>query len=95
MVANCANPECGTPFRYFRDGRLFSFDLNHHFGPATVGPDVTVHRRVENFWLCGSCASRMTLITELGVGVRTRSLSSTEASRSVSSERFLVRQAAA
>ena len=33
MVANCANPECGAPFRYFRDGRLFRFDLNHHFGP--------------------------------------------------------------
>lgn len=94
MVANCANPECGTPFRYFRDGRLFRFDLNH-FRPAMVGPDVTVHRRVENFWLCGSCASRMTLISELGVGVKTRSLSRTDAPLGVSSERLLIRQAAA
>ncbi len=95
MVANCANPECGVPFRYFRDGRLFRFDLNDHFTPASVGPDVAVHRRVEYFWLCGSCASRMTLISELGVGMRTRSLSSTDASLSLSSERFSIRQAAA
>jgi hypothetical protein len=94
VVANCANPECGVPFRYFREGRLCRFDLNH-FGPAPVGPDVTAHRRGEYFWLCGSCASRMTLISELGVGVRARSLSRTDASLSVSGERFLVRQAAA
>jgi hypothetical protein len=27
MTTHCANSECGTPFRYFRSGRIFLIDF--------------------------------------------------------------------
>ena len=94
MVAKCANPNCGVPFRYFRDGKLFRFDLRAPSTPARVEPDSTAHRRVEDFWLCGTCASKMTLISGDGVGVRTRPLAHPTASSTVSIEDFPINQAA-
>jgi len=74
VVGKCANPECVVPFRYSRDGKLFRFDLSAFSRPVRIHPEGTVRRRIENFWLCGSCASKMTLISENGVEVRTRLL---------------------
>jgi hypothetical protein len=71
VVGKCANPECGVPFRYFREGKLFRFDLNAPSTLVRVQSDAETHRRIEDFWLCGSCASKMTLISEDGVGVTT------------------------
>lgn len=84
MVGKCANPECVVPFRYFRDGKLFRFDLGAPSPRVRIQPDC---RRIEHFWLCGACASMMTLIWENGVGVTTRSLPHSIPPVKVSSER--------
>jgi len=60
MVSQCANPECGTPFLYLREGRLFA---SHRSAPAEES-------RVEYFWLCASCAPRMNLVTAEDGGMK-------------------------
>lgn len=52
MVSKCANPGCPAPFHYLREGKVFRIQVE----PA----------RVEHFWLCGPCASTMTLVVENG-----------------------------
>jgi hypothetical protein len=47
VISHCANPRCGTPFLYFRNGRLF-------VTPRT-------NAAVEYFWLCGACAEDLDL----------------------------------
>jgi hypothetical protein len=59
MFNQCANPSCGKPLHYLREGRIFVFDL-----PV---PDLTVPspggraRRLQHFWLCGPCSETMVL----------------------------------
>lgn len=63
MIAKCANPECGAPFRYLREGRIFQVDRDPA-GHRIVGPfliDEQGPHRLEHFWLCGACARTMTL----------------------------------
>lgn len=62
MVSHCANPACGTPLRYLRDGRLFQFEVRPQ--PATAPPSSSPKgpRTVTHFWLCGRCASKLTLV---------------------------------
>lgn len=54
MLGKCSNPSCFAPFRYMRDGILFRLEA-----------DPRVHRpkadRLEYFWLCRSCSSKMSL----------------------------------
>lgn len=50
MVSQCANPDCGAPFLYLRQGRLFAM-------PRPVFS--ARHSRVEYFWLCGNCAGKL------------------------------------
>ena len=95
MVGKCANPECGVPFRYYRDGKLFRFELSVSSSPVRVQRDRTAGRRIEDFWLCGSCASKMTLISENGMGVRPRLLPRSIASSRVSIEESPIQQAEA
>jgi hypothetical protein len=95
VVGKCANPECVVPFRYFRDGKLFRFDLSAPSTSVRIKPDGAARRRVEDFWLCGSCASKMTLISEDGVGVRTRPLPHSIGSMTVSIGESQIRQAEA
>lgn len=53
MVSQCANPGCGKPFLYLRDGKLF----------ATSRRNGTVEEsRIEYFWLCAGCAPVMSLV---------------------------------
>jgi uncharacterized protein YcsI (UPF0317 family) len=56
MVSNCANPNCGKPLHYLREGRIFVFDV-----PAGVEGDGKRTRRLEHFWLCGACAQTMVM----------------------------------
>jgi hypothetical protein len=50
------NPGCSAPFRYLRDGRLFNLEI-------PVRPDGEGRAcRVERFWLCGECASSLTVV---------------------------------
>ncbi len=95
MVGKCANPDCGVPFRYFRDGKLFRFELGGPTAQIRAQADGAGRRRVEDFWLCGSCASTMTLVSQDGVGVRTRLLRRSVASIAVSVEETPLRQAGA
>lgn len=74
MIAKCANPECGAPFRYLREGRLFQVDRDPA-GRRTVGPFLIseggLPHHLEHFWLCGGCALRMTLAIDAERGVVT------------------------
>ena len=61
MVSKCANPDCSTPFRNLRTGKLIRVECV----PATTvvrtqlefGEPLPV-RRAEFFWLCDDCSSR-------------------------------------
>jgi hypothetical protein len=66
MLSKCANPECLAPFIYLRDGRLYQIDTAA--GPQLVTKSKPAHR-IEYFWLCGQCASSMTLSFQRGKGV--------------------------
>jgi hypothetical protein len=48
MVTQCANPNCGKPLHYLREGRIFLFEV------SAVAEDKRA-RRLEHFWLCGDC----------------------------------------
>jgi hypothetical protein len=57
MVNACANPGCGKPLHYLREGRIFLFELATGRG----GSDRKPPRHVEHFWLCGACSESLTL----------------------------------
>lgn len=75
MVTKCANPSCGTFFRYLRGGRLFLLEMpplmprssqtNAGFQLRKRGP----HN--EYFWLCERCAKNMTVTPEGATGAIT------------------------
>jgi len=69
MVSKCANPACGIPFQYMREGRLFKFEVRTseiEGLPGTVNsvPARQPRRKIEHFWLCGRCAGNWTLALE-------------------------------
>jgi hypothetical protein len=53
MTTHCANSECGTPFRYFRSGKIFLIDFKANGTATRHGRDM------EYFWLCGNCSAKM------------------------------------
>ena len=63
MLSKCANPACGTPFQYLREGRLFKFEVSSSLpaGPHIIAGASKPARKIEHFWLCGRCAATMTL----------------------------------
>jgi hypothetical protein len=67
MLSKCANPACSTPFRYLRDGKLFEFDS--HREAETTQESKQSPRRVEFFWLCGECATQLTVIRDAQNGI--------------------------
>jgi len=61
MVSKCANPDCSTPFRNLRTGKLIRVEST----PATTAVRTQLEfgeplcvRRAEFFWLCDACSSR-------------------------------------
>jgi len=61
MVSKCANPDCSTPFRNLRSGRLIRVE-SRPAAPAVrtqleFGEPLSI-RRAEFFWLCDDCSSR-------------------------------------
>jgi hypothetical protein len=68
MLAYCANPNCGTPLQTFAEGRLFQFEvvsISISASDDTAQPfDEKPERQTAQFWLCGGCASAMTLVLE-------------------------------
>lgn len=76
MVSKCANPECEAPFRYFHQGKLFRLETaTGHDRRRELGVDSGLKkplRRIEFFWLCENCATKMTLVSEKDIGVTVR-----------------------
>jgi hypothetical protein len=54
MLVKCTNPSCSASFRYLSDGRLFRLESDSTLWSSKSN-------RVEYFWLCHRCASKMTL----------------------------------
>jgi hypothetical protein len=74
MLSKCANPDCSTPFLYLHQGRLFRIEVvakQDRVKPGPVGSEKKPVRRIEYFWLCDSCSSRLTVAYEREVGVAT------------------------
>jgi hypothetical protein len=69
MVSKCANPKCQERFRYLHEGKLFRLDVNGVVAEHQTPEAGKTLRRLEFFWLCDSCAGRMTLRSEPGRGV--------------------------
>ena len=57
MLAKCANPGCGTPFLYLKEGRLFHL-------PVRQSENGAGEPSVEHFWLCDACAAHLIVRTE-------------------------------
>jgi hypothetical protein len=62
MLSNCLNPACGATFRYLHEGRVFSVD-RVCLPPLSMKSGV---RKLERYWLCSSCASRLRIVVENG-----------------------------
>lgn len=61
MLSRCLNPNCGTPFSYLHEGRIFQIER------VRVAPgSQELQRSVESYWLCRSCSSRLKVIVENG-----------------------------
>jgi hypothetical protein len=54
MLSKCSNPCCSVPFRYLRHGELFRLEADPKRRSGNPG-------RMEYFWLCGGCSSKMSL----------------------------------
>lgn len=65
MVNFCANPDCGKPLHYLREGRVFVFRMKEG-GGSEGGP-----HPLEHFWLCGACAQSKTLMQDTSGAVTT------------------------
>ena len=74
MLAYCVNPSCYAPLHSFSEGRLFQFEIVSISVAAsddTTAPfDEKPERQAAQFWLCGHCASNMTLLLEPVKGLR-------------------------
>jgi hypothetical protein len=72
MIAKCANPSCGTFFRYLRSGKLFLLERSaivpRSGPPAPEGQFRNRGSHDEYFWLCEDCAKIMTISSEEGGG---------------------------
>jgi hypothetical protein len=80
MLQKCANPSCPNPFRRLSEGKLFLVETenDHPSNAALRRWDGTTPHRIEHFWLCGECASVLTLAFEKGKGLKTVPLRSAD-----------------
>jgi len=78
MLAYCANEGCSRPLHSFSEGRLFQFEVVSISVAASdekCAPfDEHPLRQTLHLWLCGRCASTMTLVLEPARGVKVASL---------------------
>ena len=61
MLSRCLNPNCGKPFLYLDEGRIFRIEQ-----VRVVAGSPHPQRSVESFWLCGTCSSRLKVTVENG-----------------------------
>ena len=72
MVSHCANPACGVPLQYLREGRLYQFDVRCTNGRALLRNEAQpgkTTRHISHYWLCGRCANMLTLEFDPAEGV--------------------------
>ena len=62
MTANCANPACKAPFRYFRSGTIYLLDQRDR--ATTRLRTLNTRDRIEYFWLCGECSRTLRLVLD-------------------------------
>lgn len=78
MLAYCANEGCKRPLHSFSEGRLFQFEVVSISVAASdekCAPfDERPQRQTLHLWLCGRCASGMTVVLEPANGVKVVSL---------------------
>jgi hypothetical protein len=78
MLAYCVNEGCNRPLHSFSEGRLFQFEVVSISVAASdekSAPfDERPQRQTLHLWLCGRCASTMTLVLEPARGVKVVSL---------------------
>lgn len=73
MLAKCANPSCSTPLVYLREGKIFMVESGPQSKTMIAAPlqlASKAQNRVEHFWLCGPCASVMTLTFDRQQGMQ-------------------------
>jgi hypothetical protein len=68
MLSKCLNSHCSATFHHLGQGRLFRVDFSDVGRKrAMAGKPVVISKRskthpVEHFWLCESCATRLTIV---------------------------------
>ena len=79
MTSYCANPACAVPLRMLNNGRLFQFEVRPKISRGDADTEVNdlhtapgISRRISHFWLCGRCASQLTLVFDKVRGVVVR-----------------------
>ena len=74
MLAYCANPSCGVPLHSFAEGRLFQFEIVSisiaACDSSTSAFDEKPEKQTAQFWLCGGCATGMSLVLDPQKGLR-------------------------
>lgn len=69
MLSKCANPACSARFRFFHEGQLFRVERRPD-GPGDSGKaPSSPPRRIEFYWLCEVCATRMTVVYHPETGI--------------------------
>jgi len=67
-MARCINENCNLPLHSLSEGRLFQFEIvsiSLAANDEAIAPfDEKPRRETVHFWLCGSCASTLTLVLE-------------------------------
>ena len=72
MISKCANPACSAHFLYLHEGRVFRVMRD---SPGVrelqmgVDPSVKKHPQMEFYWLCKTCALKMTIRSRKEGGV--------------------------
>jgi hypothetical protein len=74
MLIRCANPNCHIPRKSYSEGRLFQFEIvaiSVAASDDTCEPfDEKPERKISHFWLCESCAAKMSLELDPKQGLR-------------------------
>jgi hypothetical protein len=69
MVSKCSNSSCSASFLYLHSGKVFRFDVPGAETEQEWGALKQV-KKIEFFWLCESCVTKFTFVTDPGVGPR-------------------------
>ncbi len=85
MLSKCANPGCSNRFLYLHQGKVFLFDAESMADSVFLPELKKPARRLEHFWLCKDCASKMTLAFRPGVGIITKPVRLAAAAKASSS----------